>query len=76
MNYVIEAFDKNTETLVFEVAIPDGSFENLKTIMGWSSIEDSYYGYDLDRSQLSKLETLLGREIFDSRYDFQLGCYD
>lgn len=76
MNYVIEAFDKNTETLIFEIAIPDGNFESLKAIMGWSSIEDSYYGYDLDRPKLSKFEALLGKEIFDPRYDFQLGCYD
>ncbi|MCQ2032284.1 DUF7683 domain-containing protein [Stutzerimonas zhaodongensis] len=76
MNYVIEAFDKSREALIFEIKIPDGNFESLKVIMGWSSIEDSYYGYDLDRSQLSKLEALLGREIFDPRYDFQLGCYD
>jgi hypothetical protein len=75
MNYVIEAFDKNTEALIFEIAISDGNFENLKEIMGWSGIEDSYYGYDLDRHQLSKLEALLGKEIFDPRYDFQLGCY-
>lgn len=75
MNHVIEAFDKNTEALIFEIAIPDGNIENLKIIMGWSSIEDSYYGYNLDRLQLSKLEALLGKEIFDPRYDFQLGCY-
>ncbi|PKM29492.1 MAG: hypothetical protein CVV07_10375 [Gammaproteobacteria bacterium HGW-Gammaproteobacteria-11] len=75
MNYVIEAFDKNTEALVFEIPIPDGNVENLKSIMAWSSIEDSYYGYDLDRLQLSKLEALLGRSIFDPGYDFQLGCY-
>jgi len=76
MNYVIEVFDKNTEELIFEIAIPDGNFDSLKAIMGWSSIEDSYYGYDLDRPQLSRLEALLGKEIFDLRYDFQMGCYD
>ena len=75
MNYVIEAFDKDTDALIFEVPVPDGNLENLKTIMGWSNEEDSYYGYNLDRDQLSKLETLLGKDIFDPRYDFQLGCY-
>ncbi|MGH8601262.1 MAG: DUF7683 domain-containing protein [Gammaproteobacteria bacterium] len=75
MKHVIEAFDKNTESLVFEEAIPDGNLEKLKQIMGWASDEDSYYGYDLNRSQLSELEILIGKEVFDPRYDFQLGCY-
>lgn len=75
MKYVIEAFDKNTESLVFEETIPDGNLEKLKEIMGWTSDEDSYYGYDLDHSQLIKLEALIGKSIFDPNYDFQLGCY-
>lgn len=75
MNYVIEAFDKNTEALVFEITVPDEKIESLKIIMGWSTIEDSYYGYDLDSLQLSKLEALLGRSIFEPEYDFQLGFY-
>jgi hypothetical protein len=42
MIYVIEAFDKTTDLLVFEEKIPCGHDEKIKLIMGWT--EEQWVG--------------------------------
>ena len=71
----IDAFDKETEFLVFEVPIPEGNIEQLRIIMNWSEPEDEIYCYDLDSAQISQLEALIGITFYDPKYDFQIGCY-
>lgn len=74
MNYVIEAFDKKTEMLVFEEAIPSGCDEKIKAIMGWTEEQQGWEGYDLTKDQFDSLEALLGKKIFNTAYLFQLIC--
>ena len=72
MIYRIEAFDRKTEFLVFEEDLPSGCDENLAAIMNWSCKQEGWEGYDLSNDQLAALEKLLGRNVFDSKYTFQL----
>lgn len=74
MIYRIEAFDKKTELLVFEEELPRGCDERLTAIMMWSSKQQGWEGYDLSADQLAALEMLLGKDIFDPAYIFQLTC--
>lgn len=74
MIYRIEAFDRKTEFLVFEEDLPSGCDENLAAIMNWSCNQEGWEGYDLSNNQLAALEKLLGRNVFDPKYTFQLTC--
>jgi|GEM_PF-903238 len=72
--YVIEAFDKETEFLAFEEELPNGYDEQLKAIMGWTSSQQGWEGHNLTRAQLSALEEILGKDIYDSAYLFHLAA--
>ncbi|WP_095125627.1 hypothetical protein [Pseudomonas sp. Irchel s3a12] len=74
MIYRIEAFDRKTEFLVFEEELPPGFDENLAAIMSWSSKQQGWEGYDLSNDQLASLEKLIGKNVFDPKYTFQLTC--
>lgn len=76
MIYIVEAFDKESGFLVFEETIPEGHDESLKEIMGWTSEPQGWEGYDLTKSQLEVLETILGKKVYDPVYVFQLSCND
>ena len=75
VRHAVEAFDKKTEFLVFEVPIPKENIEGLRIIMKWSEPEDEIYGYDLDSAQITQLEALIGITFYDPKYDFQLGSH-
>ncbi|RON61147.1 hypothetical protein BK671_26405 [Pseudomonas fluorescens] len=75
MNHTVEAFDKRTDRLVFEIPVPDGNIERLRIIMHWVNPEDEIYGYDLDQQQIKQLEALIGQAFYDSKYNFQMGCH-
>ena len=75
LNHTVEAYDKRTAELAFEVPVPHGNIERLRTIMRWINPEDEIYGYDLDQEQMKELEALIGRAFYDLAYDFQLGCH-
>jgi hypothetical protein len=74
MIYLIEAFDKESGFLAFEMEIPSGSDQKIKSIMGWTSEQEGWEGYDLSHGQLGALERLLGNEIYSPAYKFQLSC--
>ncbi len=76
MIYSVEAFDKRTGFLVFEEKVPEGYDGVLKEIMGWVADQQGWEGYDLTRSQLEALETILGKNIYDPAYVFQISCSD
>jgi hypothetical protein len=75
VRHAVEAFDKKTEFLVFEVPIPRENIEQLRIIMKWSEPEDEIYGYDLDSAQITQLEALIGITFYDPKYDFQIGSH-
>ncbi|MFP3518370.1 hypothetical protein SB766_19480 [Pseudomonas sp. SIMBA_077] len=75
MIHTISAFDKTTELMVFEVEVSQEKLPELKVIMAWTEPEDQIYGYDLSVEQIRRLEELLGQQIYDQRYDFQLSSY-
>jgi hypothetical protein len=75
LNHTVDAYDKNTSLLVFEIPVPDGKIDQLRAIMKWTVPEDEIYGYDLDPKQITQLEVLIGRPFYDPEYDFQLSCY-
>ncbi|MCQ9470648.1 hypothetical protein NRB15_09875 [Pseudomonas alliivorans] len=74
MKYLLEAFDKKTDFLAFEKEIPIGNDEQLKTIMGWTSEQLGYEGYNLDAAQLAAIVKLIGDETHDPNYFYQLTC--
>lgn len=74
MIYLIEAFDKESGFLAFEEELPSGSDQAIKTIMGWTAEQQGWEGYDLSHEQLGALEKLLGKEIYNPAYKFQLSC--
>ncbi|MBK5300316.1 hypothetical protein EI534_20720 [Pseudomonas frederiksbergensis] len=74
MIYRVEAFDIETEFLAFEEDLPDGSDDQLKVIMGWTSDQQGWEGYNLSQLQLSAIEGLIGKPIHDSNHYFQLTC--
>ncbi|MBP5969217.1 MULTISPECIES: DUF7683 domain-containing protein [Pseudomonas] len=74
MIYLIEAFDKESGFLAFEEELPTGSDQAIKTIMGWTVEQQGWEGYDLSHEQLGALEKLLGKEIHNPAYKFQLSC--
>jgi hypothetical protein len=54
--------------------LPSGCDENLAAIMNWSCKQEGWEGYDLSNDQLAALEKLLGRNVFDPKFTFQLTC--
>lgn len=74
MTYLIEAFDKEGGFLAFEEELPTGLDQPIKTIMGWTVEQQGWEGYDLSHEQLGALEKLLGKEIHNPAYKFQLSC--
>ncbi|WP_321355623.1 hypothetical protein [Pseudomonas extremaustralis] len=74
MKYIIEAFDKETELLAFEVDLPDGCDAQLAAIMNWSSPQRGDEGYDMSATQRVAIEALVGRQFHDPNYIFQLTC--
>ena len=75
MIHTISAFDKTTELMVFEIEVSQEKLPELKLIMAWTEPEDEIYGYDLSVEQVRRLEELLGQQIYDQPYDFQLSSY-
>lgn len=74
MKYIIEAFDKETEFLNFEVELPDGIDSQIAEIMVWSTPPRGEEGYDLNANQIAAIEELAGRTFYDTNNDFQLTC--
>ena len=72
MKYVIEAFDKTTELLVFEFVIPAIHDEQVKVMMEWTTQQQGWEGYDLRADQLVALDKLANENFDTSAYDFQL----
>ncbi|WP_349306218.1 hypothetical protein [Pseudomonas sp. Seg1] len=63
MKYTVEAFDKETEFLAFEIDLPNGCDVLLAEIMNWSSPQRGDEGYNLSLAQLAAIEVLAGRRI-------------
>ena len=72
MKYVVEAFNKTTELLAFEVAIPACYDIEVKRIMEWTTEQQGWDGYDLRVDQLIALGKLVGEPFDASAYGFQL----
>lgn len=74
MIYIIEAFDKTTDLLVFEEKLPCGHDEKIKLIMDWTEEQWGWEGYDLEVHQFEALEKLLAKKVHDHQCFFQLTC--
>ncbi|PMY45368.1 MULTISPECIES: DUF7683 domain-containing protein [Pseudomonas] len=74
MRYTVEAFDKETESLAFEIDLPHRCDAHLAEIMKWSSPQRGDEGYNLNCGQLAAIENLVGRAFYDPDYIFQLTC--
>ncbi|MFL6606884.1 MAG: hypothetical protein ACJ8HF_01490 [Pseudomonas sp.] len=74
MSYIVEVFDKKSETLIFEVRLPTGSDAQLEQIMGWSTPQRGDEGYNLSPSQAAAIEALAGKRFHDDDHVFQLTC--
>jgi hypothetical protein len=74
MKYTIEAFDKNTDALAFDINLPDGCDSQLSEIMGWSTPQRGDEGYDVTAEQAAAIEALASRRFYDNDHIFQLTC--
>ena len=74
MIYVVEAFDKESESLAFEIELPEGCETQLAKIMNWTSPQRGDEGYNLTDTQLSSIEVLAGKHFKNDKYIFQLTC--
>jgi len=72
MKFLVEAFDRKTELLVFEFVIPAIHDEQVKAIMEWTTEQQGWEGYDLRADQLVALDKLANENFDTSAYDFQL----
>lgn len=74
MIYIVEAFDKEDESLAFEIALPEGCETQLAKIMNWTSPQRGDEGYNLNDAQLSNIEALTNKCFKNEKYIFQLTC--
>lgn len=74
MKYIIEAFDKETEQLAYEIALPDGCDTQLAAIMGWVAPQRGDEGYNLTSEQVAAIEVLANRTISEHDHILQLTC--
>lgn len=74
MKYVVEAFDKETESLAFEIELPDGCDAQLADIMNWADPQRGDEGYDISGAQMASIEKIAGRQFYSPNYIFQLTC--
>lgn len=74
MRYIVEAFDKESEFLDFEIVLPEGCEAQLAEIMKWTTPQRGDEGYNLSEAQLSSIEVLVGKRFYDANYIFQLTC--
>lgn len=74
MIYVVEAFDKESEFLAFEIELLEGCETQLAKIMNWTSPQRGDEGYNLTDTQLSSIEVLAGKHFKNDKYIFQLTC--
>lgn len=74
MKYIVEAFDKKTNFLAFEVIVPDGNDSKLAQIMGWSEPQRGDEGYNMSAEQAAAIEALVGSQFYDHEHIFQLTC--
>jgi hypothetical protein len=74
LKYIIEAFDKKTEFLAFEVELPEGCDSHIAEIMRWSMPPRGDEGYNLTVSQIAAIEALASRQFYDNDHIFQLTC--
>jgi len=65
---------KESELVVFEVNLPEGSGSQLAKIMGWSVPQRGDEGYDLTPSQAAAIEVLASKQFYDRNHVFQLTC--
>jgi hypothetical protein len=74
LKYIVEAFDRSSEFLVFEIELPENCDAQLKQIMGWSTPQRGDEGYNLSPSQAAAIEALAGKRFYDDDHVFQLTC--
>ena len=74
MNHSVLIFDKTTEELINEVAIPGEHAEQLKALMGWASDEEAIYEYDLTPAQVRAIETWVKSTLKTPNGHYQLSC--
>jgi hypothetical protein len=74
LKYIIEAFDKDTEFLAFEIDLPEGCETQLAAVMGWTMPQRGDEGYNLSAEQATAIEALARRQFYDNAHIFQLTC--
>ena len=74
MKFVVEAFDKKTDSIDFEILLPEGCEAQLAEIMNWPAPQQGDEGYDLTAIQLARIEELSDQRFIDENHIFQLTC--
>ncbi|ADG99380.1 hypothetical protein Srot_2951 [Segniliparus rotundus DSM 44985] len=76
--WYLEAFDKTTESLAYEFALPSITDETVRRILGLPEDDpDIYYGYDIpNKTALEELASYIDGEFeFDDSVDYQITFY-
>ncbi|NAW86549.1 DUF7683 domain-containing protein [Photobacterium halotolerans] len=78
MKVVVEAFDKESELLVFEIEIEKSHLEKIKQIAGLTEDDMNFLlsgagGFDLSADQVKEIEIATSTAIYRLDCDFQLG---
>ncbi|WP_202602095.1 DUF7683 domain-containing protein [Photobacterium halotolerans] len=79
MKVVVEAFDKESELLVFEIEIENSHLEKIKQIAGLTEDDMNFLisgagGFDLSADQVKEIEMATSTAIYRLDCDFQLGA--
>ncbi|MBD9439431.1 hypothetical protein [Pseudomonas sp. PDM04] len=74
MKHVVEVFDRQSEELQESIEIPSAREAELADLMGWKSLEDAIYVYDLNAGQLREIERWTGAHIAETGHIVQLAC--
>ncbi|MEI8595559.1 hypothetical protein CAG70_14190 [Photobacterium halotolerans] len=78
MKVVVEAFDKESELLVFEIEIEKSHLDKIKQIAGLTEDDMNFLlsgagGFDLSADQVKEIEMATSKAIYRLDCDFQLG---
>ena len=69
---LIAAYDKTSEFLVCEIVISNEEFEAVKEILGRSSNDPMYGGYEIPIEILDNVKKLFGNRLLDGDFNYFL----
>lgn len=74
--YIVDAFERVDELLVFEVNIPKEKIPEIAKVMSWTDEDYNDFtagigGWNLTSQQVKAIEIIIGKYFFQDNLDFQ-----